>query len=136
MKKNGHHKGFLYHPDSQKILLQKYNADPSSLWTLLETSAGDNFQKVVTELLKLNLNAKNIFEIYDYSIDGKNHYIYYAEVLNLKDFTQLRDRIFSWFNFSEITKLPLLSQTKQDIIVGKRVIDSASRKKAGQLTIG
>lgn len=136
MNKSGYQSGFLYHPDTQQILLQKDSVDSASPWTLLETSGGGNFHQVVADLLNINLNAQVIFSVYDYAAGGKKHFIFYAEVSKTSDFPKFNNHVFAWFTAREIIKLPLSSQTKQDIIVGRRVIDSASRRKAGEFTIG
>ena len=134
-KKNQSH-GFLYHPESQKILLHQDATDPETTWTLLESLNGKNFQETIVELLKFKLKESVIYPIYDYVAKGKKRCIYYAEVKSLKDFLATQNSRFSWFTQKEILKLKLSSQTKQDLIVGQRVINSQVRKISGEQTIG
>lgn len=121
VSKNCYFGGFLYHVDSQQILLQQNSSDPELKWTLLE-----------------NFNKKNypeaILPVYDYVLKGEKHVISYAEVTDLKDFPVIKNLSFKWFTLKEISKLPLSRQTKQDIIIGRRVIDSQMRKMMGELT--
>jgi len=134
--------GFLYHPDSTKILLQQENAnDPKSLWSLLgsknigsETSQ-ENFVRNAKSFLHLDLLANAVYGVYDYFRLGKN-YVSYAIVKKLTDFPTIGKTVFAWFRIKEITKLALSDQTKQDLIVGQRIIDCEIRKKAGGQTLG
>lgn len=137
--------GFLYHPASGQILLQQQNSPgKAATWSLLgslarngETSQ-ENFQRLVQTFLKIKLSTSAIHFVYDYFHKGlhKKHHVSYAEVEKLNVFPPTKKMVFAWFSIKEITKLPLSAQTKQDIIVGQRVIDSSVRKKAGELTIG
>ncbi len=114
--------GFLYHPGSQQILLQqKINEEPKN-WELLE-----DLSKFV---------SKGILPVYDYVAKGKKCVVSYAEVKTAKHFSDGKTTVYKWFTAKEISKLPLLPQTKQDLIVGRRVIDSQIRKDAGRQTIG
>ncbi len=114
--------GFLYHPDSRQILLQQKIDEKPPVWTLLE------------DLKKFH--PKTVLPIYDYVVKGKKHVISYAEVKSLGNFPAAKGFSFGWFNMKQILKLGLSSQTKQDIIVGQRVIDSQIRKDTGERTIG
>jgi hypothetical protein len=136
LRKTSYPHGFLYHPESQQILLQQNSSDPKSAWTLLESAAGGNFQQVVAKLLKLKLQTEAIHPVYDYAAKGKKHFISYAETPNLQDFPATENLSFAWFTAKQISKLCLVDQTKQDIIVGRRVIDSRVRRAAGEWTIG
>ena len=141
MPKKFYASGFLYHPDSTKILLQQENShDPKSLWSMLgsknvgsETSQ-ENFVRNAKSFLHLDLLANAVFCVYDYLHLGKN-YVSYTEVKKLTDFPQIGKTIFAWFKIKEITKLSLSDQTRQDLTVGQRVIDSGVRKKAGGQTL-
>ena len=73
--------------------------------------------------------------VYDYICKGKKCVVCYAEVKTLKEYSTSK-RACKWFTIKEISKLPLAPQTKQDLIVGRRVIDSQVRKDAGEQTIG
>lgn len=88
------------------------------------------FQRIVNKLLNIKLKPKNIYPVYDYfhSTRNKLHYVFYAEVLNTKNFNNFKKGCLSWFTFNETLKLPFASQTKQDIIVGERVISAKWRE--------
>ncbi len=134
--KNFYSSGFLYHPNSQQILLQQNLSDPKSTWTLLGSLSKKTFRGVVSKLLNVRLKSSTIHPVYDYISKGKKHFVSYAEVKNLHDFPSTDNFCFSWFTAKEISKLCLVDQTKQDIVVGRRVIDSQIRKDAGERTIG
>lgn len=120
--------GFLYSLKTHKILLLQ------SPWSLIggESKDGEDapqtFQRVVSESLELDLKMKQILPVYDYFSDGldKTNYVFYAEVRNHKAFKTLQDS-FSWVSFSEIVKLSFPAHTKQDVIVGERVINAKWR---------
>lgn len=128
--------GFLYHPDSQKILLRQDLTDPKPSWTLLEGSEGEAFQQTVANLLGFKLKKHRIQPVYDYISKGKKRLVSYAEIDKIRDFPPQKTLSFGWFTIKEISKLPLPPQVKQDIIVGFRVIGSSDRKAAGEQTIG
>lgn len=87
------------------------------------------FQRIVSNLFNINLKPKNIYPIYDYfhSIRNKPNFVFYAEVGNTKKFKTSKTGLPSWFTFSETLKLPFNPQTKQDLVVGQRVIDAKWR---------
>ena len=120
---NNYYGGFIYHPKSQQILLQKDSSDQNSTWTLIDASDGKIF-------------GQKLCPIYDYPVNGGKHFISYAEIKKLQEFSPIKNLTFGWFPTAKISKIPLSAQTKQDIVVGKRVIDSATRKKSGERTIG
>lgn len=145
MHKSLYASGFLYHPKSQQILLQQKNsADSNSFWSLLGKKAIKNktgeetFRDIFYEELSIKLKLHNINSIYTYFSreKGANHNIYYAEVKRLHKCSSSTKTEFAWFNFKQIQKLNLSEQTKRDIIVGQRVIDSSIRKSLGLRTIG
>lgn len=129
--------GFLYSLKTHQILLleSKQRDDVSSLWSMLggESKNGEEaqiaFQRIINKLLKINLKEKNIYPVYDYFHNTKNklHYVFYVEVRSAKRFNGLKKGGLSWFTFSEAFKLPVTTQTKQDIIVGERVISAKWR---------
>lgn len=144
MDNNFYASGFLYHPGSGQILLQKQDSsDANSLWSLLESKARgketgqENFKRLIYAFLRLDLPLTATHSVYEYFHKGlhKNYHVSYAEVEKLRDFPPHKKTVFAWFSMKEILKLSLSDQTKQDLIVGRRVIDSASRKKAGEQTI-
>jgi len=137
--------GFLYHSDSAKILLQQTKtSDSEALWALLECEGkgseakGENFKQLVQKLLKTKLSPKQVHVIYDYYHPGlgKKYYVSYAEIDTFKEFPPVGKTIFAWFTQKEISKLKISKLTKQDIIVGQRVINSQIRRDAGEQTIG
>ncbi len=87
------------------------------------------FQRIVSELLELNLKTKDIHPIYDYSYDAedKTNYVFYAVVKKPQNFSSLKNGAFSWVAFSEVSKLPFVPHSKQDVIVGERVISAKWR---------
>lgn len=116
VNKNYFSRGFLYHPDSQKILLQQKTDEKPPVWTLLKS-------------LK-KFHPKVVLPVYDYIVKGKKHLISYAEIKKIKDFPPTKKFSFAWFDMKQILKLGLSPQTKQDIVVGRRVIDAKVREKA------
>ena len=78
-----------------------------------------------------------IFPVYKYFHEEMkvDHHISYARIGKLEKFPPTKTTIFAWFNFKQVQKLNLSSQTKHDIMVAQRVIDSATRRSLGQQTI-
>ncbi len=132
MTKNCYFGGFLYHPDSQKILLQENRLEDQLSWSLLGDFEERGFQKVIAKVLGLKLHPQEFLPIYDYIAKKKHYFIFYVEVKNLSDFPAKKNYSFKWFTTKEISKLPLPNLTKQDITVGRRVIDSQIRRNAGE----
>jgi len=111
--------GFLYHSASGQILLQK---EPTgSLWTLIECKVG----KI--------LGAKAL-PVYDYTAAGKKCSIFYAKARSLA-IPKSKKLVYSWFPIIKLAKIPVSAQTRQDLTVGHRVIDSATRRQAGERTV-
>ncbi len=137
MHKSFYASGFLYSLKTHKILLlqSEQKDDIKSLWSILggEVKEGEDaintFQRVVYELLNIDLKIKHIYPIYDYFHDklDRINYVFYAEVKSPKILKSLKDSIYSWVSFSETVKLPFASHTKQDVIVGERVINAKWR---------
>ena len=88
------------------------------------------FVRIVNELLSLDLKTKNIYPIYDYFHDGLNkiNYVFYAEVKKPQEFDSLKEGSYCWVAFKETPKLPFTSHSKQDVIVGERVINAKWRE--------
>lgn len=131
--------GFLYHPSTEKILLQLTPENRnSSLWSLfsdrqpVENQSG-SFQKIIFEQLRILIQPTAIVPIYDYlrAAKGEVHFIYYAEV-DKEDMglQPKRGCTVRWFTQKEITKLSLLPQERHDIMIGTRVIRSIVDKRA------
>lgn len=135
--KNFYASGFLYHPGSGQILLQQNLDNPQPNWTLLGGAVGKNFYDHVKGLLKLKIDKRDVHEVYDYRHPTlkKKHYVSYVEINKKAQFSPIKNLAFSWFGIKDVSKLPVSSQTKQDIIVGFRVIGSSLRKTAGEQTI-
>lgn len=137
--------GFLFHPRTAQILLQQKNSnDPNATWSLLgglsspgETPAA-TFKRILNSDLEITVPLRAISEVYDYidSESGETKHVCYVLVKSLKGVkTEKGTTNFSWFTLKEISKLKISPLEKQDIIVGQRVIDSASRKSSGEQTI-
>lgn len=130
--------GFLYDLKTHQILLLQLGPkdDISSVWSTLggESKIGEEaqatFQRIVYKLLKVNLVKKQIYPVYDYFHDAHNkiNYVFYAEVKNPKVFNSFKEKTFSWVAFGEIVKLLFSAHTKQDVIVGERVINAKWRE--------
>lgn len=144
MHKDFYASGFLYHPKSQQILLQqKVSANEKSFWTLLgkksakDKTGEETFKDLFYEALNLRIKLDNIKIIYFYFSKEfyKDHNIYYAEVKRLHKYPVSENTTFAWFTFKQIQKINVSEQTRQDIIVGQRVINSSIRKSLGQKTI-
>lgn len=145
MHKNFYASGFLYHPKSEQILLQQTNsAGQSPSWSLfgekeIKNKTGQEaFRDIFLAKLGIKLKLENINSVYTYSINekGANYNIYYAKVKRLHKSLNSGKAKFAWFNFKQIQKLNLSEQTRQDILIGQRVINSSIRKGLGQKTIG
>lgn len=128
--------GFLYSLKTHQILLlqSQQKDDSKPLWSTLggESKVGEEaqitFQRIVNKLLNINLKSKDIHPVYDYfhNVRNKPNFVFYAEVGSIKKFNDLKMNL-SWFTFRETVKLPFTSQTKQDIVVGERVINAKWR---------
>lgn len=145
MHKDFYASGFIYHPKSQQILLQQQvSASNNKEWTLLGKKKAKNatgeetFKELFFEAINLKIKLANIKVIYSYFSKELNmdDNVYYAEVSKLYKTSVSKNTIFSWFTFKQIQKLNISEQTKQNIIIGQRVIDSSIRKSLGLRTIG
>lgn len=145
MHKDFYASGFIYHSKTAQILLQQENsAENEPLWSLFggeskasEKSPEETFVRIIYLHLKIKLNPKNVFVVYNYPHESKNkdHFIHYAKINKLEKFKNTKKKLFSWFTFKQIQKLKISEQTKQDIMVSQRVIASSIRKKLGERTI-
>lgn len=140
MHKDFYASGFLYHPRTQQILLQKETrADSSTTWVLPCIKSLKNetekqaFKRLVHVLFSLNIDINSIFSVYDYYHEGlkKNNYIFFVKVKKAEKYNDENDS-YCWFFLGEILKHKLSPQTKQDITVMQRVIDSSIRKLNGE----
>ncbi len=138
--------GFLYSLKTHKILLleSKQKDNTTSLWSTLggESKAGEDaqvtFQRIVHKLLNVKVKLKRIYPVYDYYHDtlDKVNYVFYAEVKIPGVFSSYKDKTFSWLAFSETFKLIFPAHTKQDIIVGERVINAKWRQDEDKISWG
>lgn len=137
MQPTFHASGFLYSLKTHQILLiqSKQQEDKSPLWSTLggDGLEGENaqatFARIVSESLHLNLKDKDIYSVYDYTHESlqKVNFVFYAEVQNSEEFDSSKGDTFSWVAFSETSKLPFAPHSKQDVIVGERVINAKWR---------
>jgi len=144
MHKDFYASGFLYHSRSQQILLQQQtSADKEPTWfmfggkSLAHESGEETFSRIVNQVLRLKLKLSAVFPVYKYFHEEmkRDHYISYAKIGRLENFPATKGTVFAWFNFKQVQKLNLSEQTKHDIMVAQRVIDSATRRSLGQQTI-
>ena len=137
MHKSFYASGFLYKLKTKQILLLQTGQkdDTASTWS---TFGGDSidgedaqatFQRVVYELLNVGLKVKHIYPVYDYFHEGlgKVNFVFYAEVGKTLNLDSLNNDTLSWFSFQETPKLLFSTQTKQDVVVGQRVIHLKER---------
>lgn len=128
--------GFLFHLESQQILLHQpqQKNDSISLWSMFgtrndkEEDSAVTFQQMICDALNIKLARKHIYPVYDYFHNTHNamHYVYYALVARKQNYT-LEGETLSWFTFKQTLKLRFAEQTKQDIVVAQRVIDMQER---------
>lgn len=143
MHKTVYASGFLYHPKSEQILLQQSTLNAPQLWSMFSIEGkssvppGKLFADMMSKVLKINLKPKEVHEIYEYDNKkgDKEYTILYSVVSRTQEFPPKKDTLYSWFSKKQISKLPLDPQTKQDIIVGLRVIDAKLRKSLGEHTL-
>ena len=129
--------GFLYHLRTQQILL--YQPHPKnnipSTWSMMSGSghkkedARKAFQRIIYKLLRIKINPKRTYPVYDCFHDAlqATRYVLYAEVGSVKNFRSSKKGTLSWFTFKQTTKLSFSDETKQDIIVSERVVKAQAR---------
>lgn len=141
MHKKFYASGFLYNPTTEQILLQQHKSS-SPLWSLFGGKNNNDeepihtFSRTIFKDLKIKITSGAIHPVYDYLNKKLNNhcYIFYAEVDNSEKKNRARQGyIMAWFTFKQIYKLPVEEQTRQDIMVGKRVIDAVERSKASNI---
>lgn len=144
MHKGFYASGFIYHPPTGQILLQKRKSATDTQTTLSMFGgvnlSGENaqgaFQRIIHKLLHLKLNPKSIYPVYTYFCKDmkRDHYIIYAELEKIKNFSS-KKTVLTWFSFKQAQKLQATEQTKHDITVSQRVIEAKKRKSLGQRTL-
>ncbi|MBI5613402.1 NUDIX hydrolase [Candidatus Gottesmanbacteria bacterium] len=133
--------GFLYHPSTHQILLQQPTVrdnlpSPLDIFSVVSREGEDPksaFARIILEELHIELKITNIFPVYDYTSSDTHHrdvFVFYAVVKKLVDVFPDHKRTYSWFTFKQISKLSLVDQAKQDIMISERVIHAAERTKA------
>jgi len=135
--------GFLFHPDSEQILLQQFTSDSqlTAPWRIFgkacleEEDSEEVFKKIVFNSLKLKID--NVLPIYSSAQDKQydTRHIVYSEVADLSHFSVNDNQTFAWFSFKAILKLQISEQEKHDIVVGQRVIAAATRRVNGEQTL-
>lgn len=143
LKKVFYASGFLYSLKTQQILLLQSGKDLKPLWSTMggESKEGEEsqttFQRVINELINIHLAMKHIYPVYDYFHDGLNkfNYVFYAEVGRTLNFPPLKESALSWVTFDQTIKLSFTNHTKQDVIVGERVINLKQRISQGLQTL-
>ena len=141
MHKKFYASGFLYSPTTEQILLQQHKSS-APLWSLFggkNNNAEDpiqTFHRTAFKELKIKITPSAIHPVYDYFSKKLNDhcYIFYAQVGNKEKKIHTRPGfVTEWFTFKQIYKLPIEEQTRQDIMVAKRVIDLAVRNEADNI---
>lgn len=143
MHKDFYASGFLYHPRTQQILLQKETSKEDAPWTLVTGKSVKNetdkeaFKRLIDTFYDVEIDLKSIFPVYSYFHDDfkKENFVSYAKINKLASFNSKKVD-FKWFSFREVLKIKVSEQTRQDITVIQRVIASSTRKRLGQQTIG
>ena len=142
MHKDFYASGFLYHYPTEQILLQQLISSKNGLpqpWTLFggkNHSSEDTqktFQRIIKEQLHHTLPIDSIYPIFDYFSKELNqdYYMQYSELeTDLPKLYVRKGYIIEWFTFKQLLKISLTEQTRQDIIVGQRVIDAAFRNQS------
>lgn len=136
MHKDFYASGFFYHTETAQILLQqKQTSGDKTVWSLLggmnktKETVPLALKRVIQSLLKVKLDHRTFQPIYDYfsKQTGKTHFVSFVPVKKVKDFPGNKQVVFKWFSRKELLKLPLEPQSKQDLIIGMRVIDAQVR---------
>jgi len=123
--------GFIFHPQSQQILLQQTTPEDIALFSGVskQTESGaTTFQRVLKENAGINIPPTLIYPIYSYeSNDSKKKIdVFYAVVdEQVSEFPKGKNA--AWFNFKKLYKTKLKGDLLQDLTVGQRVINAASR---------
>jgi hypothetical protein len=123
--------GFLYHSDSQQILLRQHaHGNENNLVFFGENGKHGSdpqtvFQHCMEKALGISIASSSIHPVYDYIHTqlGEN-FIFFVEITN-DTHTRHEPVINSeWIPMAKITKFPMSEQTRHDIIIGQRVIRS------------
>lgn len=142
MHKDFYASGFLYHSPSRQLLLQQPTSitNPISSWSLIGgigfegEDPKETFQNSVFLLLDIKITIVHPIYFYQRTDTDRTRYIHYSQVRKRQDFSSKNGVSFAWFSMRQIIKMHLPAQTEQDITVGIRVIDAATRKRLGEHT--
>ncbi|EKD84658.1 MAG: hypothetical protein ACD_38C00179G0005 [uncultured bacterium] len=133
--------GFLYSLKTNQILLFQTPGKENEK-TTLTTIGGEGkqkedpqaaFQRIIKKLLNLDLKTKDIYPIYDYFQDDlkKDNFVFYAELKRKPAIGSSENGAFVWVTFEEALKVLFPAHSKQDVIVGQRVINAKWRESQG-----
>ena len=124
--------GFLYHPSSEQILLEKVTENNQTELVLFrgKSSKGNSHKKVfqlaVEKSLQITIPLSSIKEVYDYIHNTlEKRFIFYVEFKDEIPVSQ-NTKNSGWFQLTKLSKYPMSEQTQHDIIVGQRVIRARS----------
>jgi ADP-ribose pyrophosphatase YjhB (NUDIX family) len=136
MHKSLYASGFLYNISTEQILLQQLHSQ--STWSLFGGKNNPSetpqhaFQEIITKHLHITPPLSVIHTVYEYPLEnsGEQHVILYANVNFSEEEQQFAEELHTnWFTFRQLYKLSLTEQTKQDLMIGQRVIQAEIRKK-------
>ena len=121
--------GFLYHSNSQQILLQQQKTGEINHLTFFSGSSHNGtspqivFQKCVEKALGVPIKTTSIHPVYDYIHDKLvEDFIFYVDVSDTVTKTYASKTKTGWIALSKIAKSSMSEQTRHDIVVGERVI--------------
>jgi hypothetical protein len=129
--------GFLYHPLTQQILLQQLNEDDATFSTFIgknkkNETAVDTFKRIIEAQLDVSLSTDDINEVYDYHHDNLEEHYYFLYATVNDTIPTASHKGVTWVTLKQLPKLKLHALTRQDIIVGQRVINLFARQEADQ----
>lgn len=123
--------GFLYHSDSQQILLQQLTQGNETNFVLFRAKSVNGhdpqtvFRQCIEEALGITVTASTVYPVYDYVHDRLGeHFIFFAEIMDDTPIKYGQDNTTGWIPIAKLSKYPMSEQTRHDIIIGERVIRS------------
>jgi len=129
--------GFLYHSPSRQILLQQLNKGNDQRLVLFRAKSQKGktpqtiFQDCIEKALDITIATTSIHLVYDYIHDNLGeHFIYFAEIADKTPPTYPSGNKTDWVSLSKLSKYPMSEQTRHDIIIGERVIQSLMKPPA------
>ena len=130
MHKDLYASGFLYNKSTQQILLRQHTSAPF-VWSLFggKTQNGEDpaatFGRIIQEQLGTKTTVNPIYDYFDKELNAQCH-VFYGQINTTKKISSDQKNI-RWFTFKEILKLPIDKQAKQNITIGRRVIEAIAR---------